>query len=148
MWFTFESITEEKGLKSEKTGKTYDAWILKGIKKGFDGEKDEPYEKMFFGNSTTTIVEFGMERPNCGIVEFFLKGVNPGETVILRNVRVGKNWEVMAIERTGKRSDGSLAPYEPLKPGDVSSIQEAEESFEKGKPAPEGSIPPWAHEGV
>ena len=37
MWFKFESIEFKKGLKA-KSGRLYDAWVLKGMKKGFENE--------------------------------------------------------------------------------------------------------------
>lgn len=51
MWLKYEGIEFKRGLTA-KSGKKYDAWVLKGQRKGFDGAPDTPYEKHF---STTLL---------------------------------------------------------------------------------------------
>ena len=112
-WIIFDSIDFEQNRKS-KAGKPYDCYVLRGIKKGFDGAADEPYEKIFFENSATSIIEKGVVRPNVSIVQFLQKGCNPGDTISIKNVRRSGRWELESIENKTAAKSGTAADYEPL----------------------------------
>ena len=127
MWFKFDKIEFKSGLVSKNTGKSYDAYIVSGWKRGFDGEPDEEYTKTFFDNSTTTIIEQGIRRPDKSVVQFFQKACRQGDTVVFKNVRNGKTWNLESLENisNGRRNPG--ADYEPLTDEEISSIKKAQE---------------------
>lgn len=126
MWLTFDSITQHFDLVS-RAGNTYAGWILKGTKKGFQGEEDEEFEKTFFDSSTTTVIEKGQLRPNCSVVQFFQKAVKQGDTVNMKYEREGKFWRLATVENISKK----VPTYEPLPDNTVPS-----ESMEE-------VTPPW-----
>lgn len=110
MWIVFDSITRHDDLVSSKTGNTYTGYVLKGTKKGFQGEPDAPYEKVFFDTQATTVIEKGVSRPGKSVVQFFQKACKPGDTIIIKNERDGKNWRIVSVENIA----GKVPTYEPL----------------------------------
>ena len=71
------------------------------------------YEKILFDNTATTVIEKGIERPNCSIVQFFQKACSPGDIVIMKFVRRGGNmWDIASVEKLGESRN--LPTYEPL----------------------------------
>lgn len=116
MWLKYEGIEFKKGLVG-KSGRSYDAWILKGMKKGFDNEPDTPYEKTFFDNTTVTVEEKGVKRPGISIVSFFKNGCEPGDTIIMSYSKTGprRNLDVETIRNLTKDGNGNNAiEYTPL----------------------------------
>lgn len=121
MWFIFESIEYKPNLIA-KSGATYSAYVLKGEKKGFDKEPNTPYEKKIFDNTATTVIEKGIERPNCSVVQFFQKAVKPGDTVIVKFVRRGTTmWDIASLEKLEYRND--VPTYEPLTEEQASALK-------------------------
>lgn len=142
MWFKFESIEFKKGLKA-KSGRLYDAWVLKGMKKGFDNEPDTPYEKTFFDNTTTSVIEKGVTRPNISIVSFFRDGCEPGDMIVLQYTKSGprRNLDVESVRNLTKDGNTNTAQkYTPL------PEQEAEDvKYVRDNQNVRGSeTPPWA----
>lgn len=109
MWVKFDNIEFKKGIVS-KSGNTFDAWVATGTKQGFQDEPDKPWEKYFFDNQATTIVERGMLRPGCSIVQFLQKGVKPGDTISIKSERDGKFWRITSMENVANQKP----TYEPL----------------------------------
>lgn len=121
-WITFEELTYETD-RVGKSGKKYDCYLMKGIKKGYDGTPDEPYEKVFFENSATTVIEKGVARPNISIVQFLQKGVNPGDMIAIKNVRKQGKWEIESIENKTASKGGFVVDYEPLSDAEAMQLQ-------------------------
>lgn len=124
-WITFESIDFEEG-RTSKTGKKYDCYVMRGTKKGFDGVADAPYEKIFFDNSATNIIEKGVVRPGVSIVQFLQKACNPGDVISLKNVRRGGKWELESIENKTTSRGGGAADYEPLTNEELTMLRNAQ----------------------
>lgn len=142
MWLKYEGIEFKQGLVS-KAGKRYDAWILKGQKKGFNDEPDTPYEKTFFDNTTTTVVEKGVNRPGISIVSFFKNGCDVGDTVIMTYTKQGprRNLDVETVRNLTKDGNRSTAmEYTPLSDDDADTVK-----FVKTNQDLSGSeeTPPW-----
>ncbi len=116
MWLKFESIEKKNDLVSKKTGTTYSAYIVKGIKRGFQEEPDQPWEKIFFDGSVTTTIEHGIPRNNQSVVGFFTKAVKPGDTVVIKHERAKgrQGWDVVSLEKAGDMQQDSTVTYEPL----------------------------------
>lgn len=112
MWFIFDSIELKHDLVS-RAGRTFTGYVLKGERKGYDKDPNTPYEKILFENTATTVIEKGVERPNCSVVQFFQKAVSPGDIVILKFSRKGGNmWDIASVEKLGGSTE--LPTYEPL----------------------------------
>jgi hypothetical protein len=121
-WITFESIEHEKDRVS-KTGKKYDCYVLHGTKKGYNGAPDEAYEKIFFDNSATCIIEKGVSRPNISVVQFLQKGVNPGDMLVIKNTKRQGRWELDSIENLTTSRGGSASDYAPITPEELNKLQ-------------------------
>ena len=141
MWVKFDSIEFQKGLTA-KSGRKYDAWVFKGMKKGFNDEPDTPYEKTFFDNTTTSVIEKGVTRPGIGIVSFLRNGCEPGDTLAIQFTKSGprRNLDVETIRNITKdRTVGGAQEYTPLPDTDADDIQ-----YVKNNQYVTGSeTPPW-----
>ena len=136
MWFQFDTLAFEEG-RTSRTGTKYNAWVLRGKRKGFKGEPDTPYEKVVFENTTGTVIEKGINRPDCSVLQFFQKAVKPGDIVKIKYVRNGQRWEFGTLE---KLNDAANPTYEPLTDEQVSSIKAAQAAVV----APvENVVPSW-----
>jgi hypothetical protein len=122
-WIKFEKIEFKDNLKS-KAGTPYSAHVLTGIKKGYDGAPDEPYQKTLFENVPTTVIESGVERPGISIVSFFSKGCLPGDTVIIKNVRRAKGWEIASVENLRLSRGPAAKEYTPLTDDEKTAVVE------------------------
>lgn len=143
MWLKYESIEFKQGLIS-KAGKKYDAWILKGQRKGFDGAPDTPYEKTFFDNTTVTVIEKGINRPGIGIVSFFKNGCEAGDIIVMTYVKSGprRNMDVETVRNLTKDSNkNNVTEYTPLPDTEAEDVK-----FVKANQSSIGSedTPPWA----
>jgi hypothetical protein len=119
-WVTFNSIEFEEG-RTSKSGKKYDCYVLRGMRKGFPPDVDAPYEKVFFDNSSVTIIEKGVARPGISVVQFLQKGCKPGDMLSLKNVRRGATWELESIENKTTSRGGGAKDYEPLSDEEASA---------------------------
>lgn len=141
MWLKFDSIEFKKGLTA-KSGRKYDAWLLKGMKKGFNDEPDTPYEKTFFDNTTVSVIEKGVTRPGISIVSFLRNGCEPGDTLALQFSKQGvrRNLDVETIRNITKdSSSGTAQKYVPLPDDDAEDIK-----YVKNNQYVSGSeTPPW-----
>jgi len=97
--------------------------VMKGIKKGYDNAPDEPYEKVFFDNSATTVIEKGVARPGISIVQFLQKACKPGDTICIKNVRKQGRWELESIENKTTSKGGFAVDYEPLSNEEAALMQ-------------------------
>lgn len=138
MWLIFDSIEFNPNLVS-RTGTKYGAWVLKGKRKGYNGEEDSPYEKKFFDNQATTIIEHGIPRPNCSIVQFFQKGVVPGDVVKIKFVRNGQRWDVESMEPLAK----TAPTYEPLTESEVEKLKASQVAAVNFAEMQTSQRPPW-----
>lgn len=142
MWIKFESIEFKKGLKA-KSGRLYDAWVFKGMKKGFENEPDTPYEKTFFDNTTTSVIEKGVTRPNISIVSFLQHGCEPGDMLVVQFAKSGprRNLDVESIRNLTKdNSTNTAQKYVPLPDNDANDVK-----FVRDNQRVQGSeTPPWA----
>lgn len=137
MWFIFDSIEKVDNLVA-KSGKKYSAYVLKGEKKGMDDEPNTPYEKKLFDNTACTVIERGIERPNCSAVQFFQKAVNPGDIVVVKFKRRSTTmWDIDSLQKLGDRAD--VPTYEPLTDTEVALLAKAEAASEEFK----STTPPW-----
>jgi hypothetical protein len=126
-WITFKSIEFKDDLVS-KAGAPYSAYVLKAVKRGFEGEEDAPYEKILFEGRPVTVIEEGVARPGISVVQFFQKACKPGDLVIMRNVRKGKNWELDSVELGGK-GRSKAADYVPLTKEQIADAQASSADF-------------------
>lgn len=143
MWFKFESIEFKKGLKA-KSGRLYDAWVLKGMKKGFDNEPDTPYEKTFFDNTTTSVIEKGVTRPGISIVSFFRNGCEPGDMIVLQYIKSGprRNLDVESVRNLTKDGNtNSALEYKPLPDTDAQDVKYVRDNQHNVHGS---ETPPWA----
>lgn len=122
MWFIFDKIEERKGLKG-RSGKEYDAFVVCGTKKGFQGEPDSPYEKTIFPNTPVTVIEKGVTRPNQSLVQYFQKACHPGDTIIITSEREGRFWRWAKVEN---RSTSNVLSYEPLTDEEAERIRKSQ----------------------
>lgn len=109
MWVKFDKIEYKDDLKSKRTGNTYSAYVVSGTKMGYKEAPDEPWQKVFFDNSSTTIIEKGVARPNMSIVGFFTHGLKEGDRIEIKNERIGSNWEIQYIKKMDE-----IPTYVPL----------------------------------
>lgn len=128
MWITFQSIEEKKNIPS-RNGKTYDAWILSGIKRGYDGEPDAPYEKIIFPETAVAVREKGVVRRNQSLLQYLQKACKPGDTLIIKSEKDGKFWRVVSIEN---RND-NVPSYEPLTDEQAAMLREKQAVVEKSE---------------
>lgn len=130
MWLIFDSLEHKTDLISRK-GTTYSAYVLKGTKKGMAEKPDEPYEKILFETTACDVIEKGITRPNCSVIQFFQKAVKPGDTVVMKMVKgSGPNmWNIESLENLRTK----IPTYEPL-PDTVEAVPVV-------TPAP--SVPDW-----
>lgn len=120
MWVEFDKIEYQKGIMSQK-GTVYDGYVATGTKRGYQGEPDAPWRKIFFDTQATTIIERGLNRPGCSIVEFLQKGVKHGDTLCIRSEREGAFWRIISMENIA----GSKPTYEPLPDSGTGPLQDA-----------------------
>jgi len=122
MILVFESIEEVKD-KISRQGKRYDCWIVRGKKKGFEGAPDMPYEKTIFPTDTITVLEQGISRPGCSLLQFLQKACKPGDSLTIKSERDGKFWRWANIQKYEGRGGfgGDLPTYEPLPVGHSAS---------------------------
>ena len=115
MILIFESIEEKKDMVSRE-GKRYDCWHLKGKKRGFEGAPDLPYSRTIFPTDTITVIEQGITRPGCSLLQFLQKACNPGDSLTVKSEKDGKYWRWASITKfiPGGRP---LPTYEPLPEG-------------------------------
>jgi hypothetical protein len=142
MWFVFDNLEFKRGLKSARTGNSYDAWVLSGTKKGFKETPDEPYERKLFDNSAATIVEGGVERPGLSVVQFFQKGVQRGDTVKITFARRNNGWDIEKLENL---RSSAAAPYEPITAEQAAMLRNSSSAPAAYEPATSASspTPPW-----
>lgn len=138
MWLIFNELEERKGMMS-KAGKPFDAFIVKGMKKGFNDEPDTPYEKVIFDTSTVAVTEKGIYRDNLSLLQYFQKQAKPGDSFFIKSERDGKFWRWAHIEKVGDRAPKPT--YEPLTDADVSAITNAKVSVQANVAASESN--PW-----
>ena len=122
-WIIYEGLDFETG-RTGKSGKKYDCYVMRGIKKGFPPEPDAPYEKVFFENSATTIIEKGVARPNVSIVSFLQKGCKPGDMISINNVRKQGRWEVESIENKTTSKGKTAVDYTPLGDDELATLRD------------------------
>lgn len=126
-WVVYEKLEFEPELTG-RSGKKYSGWKLYGLKKGYGSMPDMPYEKTLFDNSTTTVIEKGVKRPNLSIVEFIKKACKPGDLIDIKNQRRGQFWEIVSIENiAGKNTTGTYEPLTDEQADRLRSQQELEE---------------------
>lgn len=114
MWFIYDKIEFKDDLVS-RAGKRYSGWLLQGEKKGFNGEPNQPWQKTLFESTAATVIEKGIDRPNCSVVQFFQKACQPGDTVIItqeRRVGTANMWDIVSVQKLG--DNAPLPTYEPL----------------------------------
>lgn len=142
MWFVFDNLEFKRGLKSARTGNSYDAWVLSGTKKGFKDTPDEPYERKLFDNTAATIVESGIERPGLSVVQFFQKGVQRGDTVKITFARRNNGWDIDKLENLRA---SAAAPYEPISAEQAAMLHNSLATPAPYEPAgsAQSSTPPW-----
>lgn len=141
MWFIFDSIELKHDLVS-RAGRTFTGYVLKGERKGYDKDPNTPYEKILFENTATTVIEKGIERPNCSIVQFFQKACSPGDIVIMKFVRRGGNmWDITSVEKLGESRD--LPTYEPLTEEQEKALKSQGVEGSEAALAATGGTPAW-----
>lgn len=109
MWFKFENIEEKHDLVGQ-SGKKYSGFVVTGMKKGFQGEPDTPYQKTLFSNQAITVIERGITRPGQSVVQFFQKAAQPGDMFDIKSEREGKFWRWISIAKL----EDNNPTYEPL----------------------------------
>ena len=141
MWFIFDSIELKHDLVS-RAGRTFTGYVLKGERKGYDKDPNTPYEKILFENTATTVIEKGIERPNCSIVQFFQKACSPGDIVIIKFVRRGGNmWDISSVEKLGESKN--LPTYEPLTEEQEKALKSQGVAGSEAALAATGGTPAW-----
>lgn len=113
MIFLFDSVEQIKDRVSRQ-GKRYDCWVVKGKKKGFDGAPDLPYEKTIFETDTITVIEQGITRPGCSLLQFLQKACVPGDSLTVVSERDGKFWRWASIQKYTGKGSKPIPTYEPL----------------------------------
>lgn len=134
MWVEFDSVMFEPNLVSKK-GKPYSAWVMKGTKKIYGDAPDEEYRRIFFDNSTVTILEKGVSRPNINVVSY-LKHLKKGEVIEMKFVRAGDAQELDTIQKIADKSDTGVE-YTPLSDSEAERQATATEGVET-PPMPAG----------
>lgn len=141
MWFIFDSIELKHDLVS-RAGRTFTGYVLKGERKGYDKDPNTPYEKILFENTATTVIEKGIERPNCSIVQFFQKACSPGDIVIMKFVRRGGNmWDIASVEKLDESRN--LPTYEPLTEEQEKALKSQGVEGSEAALAATGGTPAW-----
>lgn len=128
MWLTFESIEEKKNMPA-RNGKTYDAWVLSGIKRGYEGSPDEPWSKVIFPQTAVAIREKGVLRRNQSLLQYLQKACKPGDTLIIKSEKDGKFWRIVSIENRNE----NVPTYEPLTDEQAAVLREKQEMNEKSE---------------
>lgn len=123
MWFTFQNIEEKKNMPS-RTGKTFDGYVVTGIKKGFDGAEDTEYTKVIFDTQVITVIEKGVTRRGQSLVQFLQKACKPGDTLVIKSERDGKFWRWASIENRAEAKPS----YTPLSETEAEYLREKQES--------------------
>ena len=114
MILRFDSV-EQVTDRISRGGKRYDCWVVKGLKKGFDGAPDVPYEKTIFETDTITVFEQGVTRPGCSLLQYLQKACKQGDSLTVKSERDGKFWRWTSISKYERQGDGRKLPtYEPL----------------------------------
>lgn len=126
MWLAFEKLEEKKNMVS-RNGKTFDGWVIHGIKKGYQETPDEPYTKTIFPNQTITVVEQGINRHGQSLLQFIQKAVKPGDTLSITSERDGKFWRWTKIENRSV----ALPTYEPLTGDQADQLRTMQASTEE-----------------
>lgn len=124
MWISNTKL--EKREFTSAAGKSYTAWELSGIKKGYDGAPDSEWSKKLFETDSATVIENGLQRPNISVVSFFRNAVKPEDTVNLKQVRNGKFWKIVELSIVGSDNPNKPMEYTPL------------------ESASDDTTPPWA----
>lgn len=141
MWFVFNNIELKHDLVS-RAGKTFTGYVLNGEKKGYNGEPNTPYQKILFENTVATVIEQGIERPNCSVVQFFQKACRPGDIVIMKFSRRGGNmWDIASVEKLSNSSE--LPTYEPLTAEQVQALKSHGVVGSEASYAATGATPAW-----
>lgn len=122
MWVEFDKIEFQDNLRS-RSGSEYSAWVATGTKQAYKDVPAAPWRKVFFENQATTVVERGMPRPGCSIVQFLKKGVSKGDILVIKSERDGPTfWRIVSMENKSR----NMPSYEPLpeesKPAVLQSI--------------------------
>jgi hypothetical protein len=121
-WINFESLEFKNDLKSERTGKTFSAYILKGQKRIFGEDATEPWERMIFENTPVTVIEKGVARPNQSLLQFIQKACNPGDLLVIKFIRKNRGWEISSIENRTSNRRGALT-YEPITDEELAKVK-------------------------
>lgn len=98
MWLIFDKIEFSDSLMSRK-GTAYSGYVVTGMKKGFETDPDEPYSKIIFDNTFTTVKQ-GDNSATMSLVEFF-KACQSGDLVVMKSERAGAekwNWKISEVE--------------------------------------------------
>lgn len=111
MYLIFDKLEEKKN-QIGRSGKPFDCFIVHGKRKGFQDAPDTPYTKTIFDTSTVTVVEKGINRPGCSLLQYFQKAVKPGDVLKIVSERDGKFWRWASITKWGEGR--TLPTYEPL----------------------------------
>ncbi len=127
MWFVFDSLEEKKGCVG-RSGKVFDAWILKGTKKGYEDTPDAPYEKTIFDTSVTSITEKGIHRDGISVLQYFQKQAKKGDTFVIKSERDGKFWRWAHIEKLGEQK--AKPEYTPLTDEQAEAILNAKQNIQ------------------
>ena len=118
MWVIYQGIEERKNMVSQ-AGNKFDCFVLQGIKKGYNGEPDKPYEKILFPNTTITVIERGLLRNGMSLLQFLQKACKPGDLLIVKSERDRNGtWRWTQIEK----KDDSMPTYEPLSDEDFNKL--------------------------
>lgn len=135
MWFVFDNIEHRNDLQGQ-SGKKYSGYVVTGTKRGYDGAPDVPYQKILFENQSCTVIERGIPRPGVSIVQFFQKGVKPGDLLVIKNERDGRFWKWDTITKR----DESIPTYEPLTEEEIQNYSKSGSSTQPAA-APAAKLP-------
>lgn len=113
MILIFDKIKEMPDQIS-KSGTRYDCWRLYGKKKGFNNGPDMPYEKTVFESDTITVIEQGITRPGCSLLQFLQKACKSGDSLTIKSEQEGRYWRWCSIEKYLGQRNREVPTYEPL----------------------------------
>ena len=118
MWVIYQGVEERKNMVSN-AGNKFDCFVLHGIKKGYQGEPDKPYEKILFPSTAITVVERGLLRNGMSLLQFLQKACQPGDLLDVKSERDRNGtWRWTQIEKKGD----NIPTYEPLSDEDFSKL--------------------------
>lgn len=124
MWLEFRSIDKETR-RSQKTGKEYSCYVLRGNKLGTERFPGGPYERTVFDNTAVTVIEDGKELNNTSLVQFFQKGVKSGDIVTMTFAQ-SVNKEILTVERGKVSKNGSFDMPNDYIPSDQRFVGEGD----------------------